>query len=49
MPAIHDVNFRAGHIPPWDSGSEGSNDDSYLPQITSKRGCRSSIQACYFG
>src|SRR5437016_6720744 len=29
----------------YDSGSEESNDDSYLPQITSRRGCFSCIQA----
>jgi len=31
------------------SGSDGSNDDSYLPHITSRRGCFSRINASHFG
>src|SRR6202035_2781280 len=33
----------------YDSGSEGSNDDSYFPQITSRRGCFSRIHASHSG
>ncbi len=41
--------LRSAHPGGSAPASPGSNESSYLPQITSRRGCFSRIHACHFG